>query len=418
MLSNLTSRRGIRAGRPFRGWRMAAIGATTNAIASGLFGRGLSLYFLPLSRDLSLSSTATSMIFGFTALEGGVQGPITGYMIDCWGPRIMMVAGALLAGLGFLILPFTNSFLTFLLVFVGILSVGMHGGFHSGSSALMNSWFVRYRGTAFGIVSVGIALGGTIIAPLVALMLLHWGWRTTAAVSGFVVLAVGVPLSLLVIDSPEKVGQLPDGLRMSRQRQDGAAEPDYSVRKAMKTFAYWGLAGAIGLRIAASAGVIVHIVPMLVWKGMNEATGGIIIAAMSFSGIATRLGMGLLGDRWEKSKLVGLAMMAGAGSLVFFAFSPGQLWLMILFAVTFSVTDGAAGLTWAMVGDYFGRSYFATLKGVINTVVSVGSLASPIIAGRVFDATQSYFWVLIPFAGLYVIAAAAFLLLRGPDEGQ
>ena len=397
---------------------MAAIGATTNALASGLFGRGLSLYFLPLARDLQLSHTATSLVFGFSALEGGIQGPITGYLIDRWGPRIMMVAGAVLAGVGFLILPFANSFLTFLLIFVGIISVGMHGGFHSGSAALVNHWFIRYRGTAFGVVSVGVALGGTVIAPMVAVMLLHFGWRTTAAVSGIAILAVGVPLSLLVRDSPEKVGQLPDGLQALRHRDRAQAvpEPDYSVRRAMRTVAYWGLAAGITLRIAASAGVIVHIVPMMVWKGMGEGTGGIIIAAMSFSGIATRLGMGWWGDRWEKNKLVALAMLTGAGSLVFLALSPGQLWLMILFAITFSLTDGAAGLTWAMIGDYFGRSSFATLRGGMTAVVSIGSLASPVVAGRVFDVTGSYYWVLIPLAGLYVVAAAAFLALRGPDE--
>ena len=420
MLSNLTYRRRGRAGRPFLGWRMAAIGATTNAIASGLFGRGLSLYFLPLARDLDLSRTATSLVFGFSALEGGVQGPITGYMIDRWGPRAMMVAGAVLAGIGFLILPLADSFLTFLLIFVGIISVGMHSGFHSGSAAVVNHWFVRHRGTAFGIVSVGIAVGGTVIAPMVALMLLHWGWERTAAASGIVVLAVGVPLALLVVDSPEKAGQLPDGLQTSRRRDTGQAdaEPRYSVRGAMRTAAYWGLAGAICLRISASAGVIVHIVPLMVWKGMGEGTGGVIIAAMSFSGIATRLGMGWWGDRWEKNKLVAIAMSTGACSLIFLALSPGRLWLMVLFAVTFSVTDGASGLTWAMVGDYFGRSSFATLKGVITTVVSIGALASPVIAGKVFDVTGSYYWVLVPLAGLYVVTAAAFLLLRRPDESR
>lgn len=420
MLSDITNRRGGRLRRPFLGWWMAAIGATTNAIAAGLFGRGFSLYFLPLSRDLGLSRTATSLIFGFSALEGGLQGPITGYMIDRWGPRVLMIAGSVLAGVGFLLLPLTNSFLTFLLVFVGIISVGMHSGFHSGASAIVNNWFIRFRGTAFGIISVGIAIGGTVIVPIVSLMLQNWGWRTSATVSGIVVLAVGVPLSYLVRDTPEKIGQVPDGFQVpgTRQTEQSVAELDYSVRRAMSTVAYWGLAIAICLRLSASAGVMVHIVPIMVWKGMDEATGGIVIAAMSFSGIVTRLGMGWLGDRWQKNKLVSLAMMAGAACLIFLAFSPNYLWLMILFAVNFSVTDGAAGLTWAMIGDYFGRTSFATLKGVIITVVSIGTLATPVIAGRVFDSTQSYQWVLIPFAGLYVVTAVAFLVLRRPNDSS
>jgi MFS family permease len=239
-------------------------------------------------------------------------------------------------------------------------------------------------------------------------------------VSGVVVLAIGVPLASLVRDTPEKVGQLPDGYHKSGQHQtrQTVGGSDYSARAAMTTLAYWGLAVAIGLRISASAGVMVHIVPIMVWKGMSESMGGIIIATMSFSAIATRLGMGWWGDHWEKNKLVALAMITGAASLVFLALSPGRIWLMLLFAVTFSITEGAAGLTWAMIGDYFGRTSFATLRGVTSTVVSVGALAMPVIAGRVFDVTESYYWVLIPSAGLYVIATAAFLVMRGPDDGQ
>ena len=109
-------------------------------------------------------------------------------------------------------------------------------------------------------------------------------------------------------------------------------------------------------------------------------------------------------------------MIVGAGSLIFLLYSPGKLYLMITFGVVLSITDGAAGLTWAMIGDYFGRASYATLRGGVNTMVSIGALGAPVAAGIIFDATQSYRWVLIICTGIYVLAAVIFLVLRGPKK--
>ena len=399
---------------PFHGWRFATIGASMNALISGLYGRGFTVYFLSLANDLKLSHASTSLVFGLSALESGLQSPITGYFIDRWGPRIMMIIGTVLAGAGFLLLPLANSFALFLVIFIGVLSLGVNMGFHNGSAAIVTRWFIRNRGTAFGVISVGIAVGGTVFTPAVAYVVINHGWRTAAFISGIAVLLIGVPLSALVRNSPEEVGQTPDGDGGPGSRRRFQTPVEYGVREATRTWAYWLLSIGVTLRISAGSGVIVHIVPLMVWKGLGEEAGAVVIAAGSLAAIATRFTMGWIGDRWSKRKLVVTAMLVGAGSMVFLLYSPGNLPLMIVFGVILSITEGAAGLTWAMIGDYFGRSSYATLRGGVNTMVSLGALAAPVAAGRVYDVTQSYFWVLLSFACIYVMAAGVFLVLRGP----
>ena len=392
-----------------------------NALGSGFYGRGFTVYFLPLARDMSLSHTATSLIFGFSALEGGIQGPLTGYCIDRWGVRKMMVLGAVLAGIGFMLLPLASNYVLFLLVYLGVISLGVHTGFNQGTMAVVNRWFVRRRGTAFGLISVGFALGGAIITPIVSIVVLNLGWPVAALMSGVVLLAFGIPLSLYMRDSPEQMGLLPDG--DSPEGQSAGTMPhafvpvegvDYTARQAFRTASYWLLALGMCLRIGAYAGVFIHIVPLMVWKGMGEPMGGVMVAMLSLSAVPTRLLMGYWGDRWSKRNLIVLAMLAGSGSLVVLAFSPGKLWLMVVFAIAFSVTDGAAGLTWALIGDYFGRRAFATLRGGVNLVVSFGAMTTPVFAGRVYDMTHSYHWTLLAFAGLYAAAAVVFAILRKP----
>lgn len=196
----------------------------------------------------------------------------------------------------------------------------------------------------------------------------------------------------MVRNSPEELGQTPDGELEPREiRLRRPLGVDFGVREAARTWSYWLLSIGLTLRIAAGTVVIVHVVPLMVWKGLGEGAGGVVIASGSLAAIATRFFMGWLGDRWPKRKLVVVAMLVGAGSVLFLLYSPGKLPLMIAFGVALSITDGAAGLTWAMVGDYFGRAFFATIRGSINTMVSLGALVSPVAAGRVFDVTESYY---------------------------
>ena len=136
---------------------------------------------------------------------------MAGYLIDKYGPRIMTLIGATLAGIGFLLLPLASDLLSFVLIYVGIVALGINAGFHNSAGAIVNAWFVRRRGLAFGIISVGIALGGGVMTPIVAAVVLEWGWRWAVTLSGLMILLVGVPLSLLIRNRPEDVGQHPDG---------------------------------------------------------------------------------------------------------------------------------------------------------------------------------------------------------------
>src|SRR2546423_1675472 len=94
----------------FYGWWMVAIAYAIQFIAGGFYGIGFSVYFLPITRDLELSRTAISLVFSFRTLQGGLNGPVVGYLIDRFGPRLMMWVGCAMTGLGFILLAFVNDY--------------------------------------------------------------------------------------------------------------------------------------------------------------------------------------------------------------------------------------------------------------------------------------------------------------------
>src|SRR5262249_22187147 len=126
--------------------------------------------------------------------------------------RVMMILGTVLSGLGFVLLAYTHSYFTFVLVFMGLLALGFQVGFNQASMAAVNNWFRAKRGLAMAILQTGQAIGGVVFFPLLAVAVLNLGGRSAALLSGGVVF-LRPPRALLFGRSPEGMGLLPDGER-------------------------------------------------------------------------------------------------------------------------------------------------------------------------------------------------------------
>ena len=408
-------------GRIFYGWWIVAIGCVQDAVKGGLFNTGFTLYFLPVLTELNLSRAATSLPFSLSRLEAALGAPFVGYLIDRFDVRVMLVAGTLLAGLGLILLSLTHSYLLFLLVFIGPLSFGFQAGFNQATLAVVAHWFRRKRGLAMAIVQTGQAIGGVLIFPLVALAVLKLGWRTAAVLSGLVVLTL-LPLVLFIRRSPESMGLLPDGDRSPAQ--DRPASPsgftpplddtrEFTTREALRTPTFWLLAAFHGLRNVPYAGVTVHLVPLLVWKGLDEPAAAFYVGLTALATVVSRPLTGWLGDRQSKQMIGAVGVLLGAAGLAVLAYGDGAWWALVLFAVLFSFGDGVNSVTWALVGDVFGRAHFATIRGWISMFQSFASMPAAVYTGWVYDRTQSYTQALIAFVICY--GAAAIVLWLVPD---
>jgi sugar phosphate permease len=398
-----------------------AIGCIQDAVKGGTFNTGFTLYFLPILNELHLSRAATSLPFSLAKLESALEGPLVGYLVDRFDVRVMLVIGTALAGLGFLVLSFTNSYLMFVLVFMGPLSLGFQAGFNQATMATVNHWFRRKRGLAMSIVQTGQAIGGVLIFPLVALAVLKLGWRTAAFLSGLVVLLL-LPLVLFIRRSPESMGLLPDGERplphdAAQGPLHGARpfDPDeFTARQALRTPTFWLLSAFHGLRNVPYSGVTVHLVPLLVWKGLDEATAAIFVGLTALSTVVVRPLTGWLGDRQSKQKIGAMGVLLGAFGIAVLAYSDGATWAVVVFCVLFAFGDGINSVTWALVGDCFGRASFGTIRGWISMFQSLASMPAAVLTGLVYDQTQSYTYALLGFVACYGTAGLLLWWLPQP----
>ena len=410
----------------FLGWWTVALAGIMHSINSSAYNKGFVVFLLPVSEGLGVSRASVSLIFALSRSEGGPVGPIAGWVIDRYGPKPVLFIGTILSGTGFILLSQTNSIWTFGLVYLGMITFGSDIAFSSSLSALINNWFHRRRALAMSSFHSMSSLGPAILVPLLALLIASQGWRAASLAAGIIILVVVIPLCFLVHSTPESVGLLPDGrppensdreqLPEEQNRPPGVEveQTEFELKEAMRTSSHWWLLTGSILRLTAKAGVILHIIPIMVWKGMDAQTGAFIFGALLFLTVPLSLLFGWLADKLPKNFVLFISAVSGTVSFFLLATSSTSIWIIYLFVFLFAIAETSGSNNWATFGDYFGRKAYGRLRGITQLASSPGVLLAPVFAGWWFDRTASYTLPLWVFTICFGLGALSFAILRKP----
>ena len=399
----------------YAGWVMVGLVSALRVICGGLHGFGFTVFFLPVSQDLELNRAQTSLAFSLARAEGAIEAPVIGYLVDRFGPRPLMVTAALLAGVGYIALSWVNSYTAFLMVYLGLISLAYSAGFIQTPMVIANNWFIRKRARAMTMVGSAVTIGGTLITPVLAATVTYFGWRWGAFFAGCAFLVICIPLSLKVVRSPESIGLQPDGDAPPDPFRAGATADgsssarmiaaDVTAKDALKSLVFWSLAFSMLVRVGTQSTLMVHFIPIMVWKGISQERAAVLLSVFALLNLLFHFLLGWIADRVNKPRLLSLWMVLPLSAIVILTFGKSTLSLW-LFAILYSALDAAFPVTWAIIGDFFGRKHFATIRGNMTFCYMWGSALGPVIAGYIYDQTQSYgsvLWGLVATLSLSVV---------------
>ncbi|MDA1256643.1 MAG: MFS transporter [Chloroflexi bacterium] len=397
----------------------------TNGTGGALQWQGFTVLFLPVSESLGLGLGATALAFGLARAENGVIGPLSGWAIDRYGVRPLMIIGTIVVGIGYLLLSRADNYLSFLLIYIFVISVGASTSFMQATTAGINSWFVRRRGLAMSINAAAFRLGGAAMVPILSVFVLEYGWQKASVGIGLLMIFLVTPMALAFRRSPEAYGLRPDGdppPPSSGPVEDATADgPDLAIsddeswttREALRTRAFWVLSIGTMLRIAAHGTIFVHMIAILDWKGIDRQVAANMVGLLALIAVPLILLAGYYGDRVGRTKLLSVGYASSAVSLFLVAFVDGVV-PIFLALVLFAGSEAGSSLNWALVGDLFGRKSFATIRGMMAPLYNSVLMIGPVAAGFLFDATDTYTPVLITGGVLMLLAAVVFLRLEAP----
>jgi MFS transporter, OFA family, oxalate/formate antiporter len=281
MAKNISQvRESRRQGRLFYGWWVVAVTSVLGMFGNGSISSGFPRFFEPIRQDLGISYASMSLVFSLARAEGGMGGPIVGWVVDKFGSRPVILFGGLTAGIGLMLLSRADSYWELVLLFAGVVSIGKTAGLGQTLMAAVNQWFIRRRALALSTLMTAFAGGGAFIVLLLDLGISQIGWRNTVLFTGLFIALLTIPVALVVRSRPEDMGLRPDGDGEGfRQSQSGrghsartvAAEAqEFTVRQALRTHTFWFILLGVITRVSASNAIIIHIFPMLALQAWSR----------------------------------------------------------------------------------------------------------------------------------------------------
>ena len=211
-------------GRPkvFYGWWIVLAAFLVLTFTSMTGAYGLSLFYKRLTDYFGWGRTALAGAISLSRLEAGFLGGIEGFLVDRFGPRIMILLGVVLTSLGLILISRIETLLAFYIIFILMVTAGRSLSSMIAIDTTVANWFIRRRGTAFGLLRSAVAVGAAGVI-VVAWFIELYGWRAAFVASGIGTLVVGIPTALVMRHRPEQYGMLPDG-DTREQRRDRPQE--------------------------------------------------------------------------------------------------------------------------------------------------------------------------------------------------
>jgi sugar phosphate permease len=311
-------------------------------------------------------------------IVGPIFGFIAGWMIDRYGPRKLMMTGALMAGTALIGLSFSTSLGMFYLFYI-FNALGYVFGGPLPCQVLISRWFERNRGKAMGIAYLGIGTGGALVPLISAGLERNIGWHLALTTLGILVILIAFPLAFFIRDSVEN------------RAEKGNMETMVPIRTILRNPNFYLLAIGSMCSIGAVGGIGQHLKLYLRDLDFTQVQAAQVMSFVLLSSLAGRVLMGFLADLINRKYVMILIYMivACAIPLLMIPDFPGRIYL---FAVIFGVgLGGDYMIIPLMAGDLFGVRALGRTMGIILVADGIAESVFPMLVGALYnEVSKSY----------------------------
>ena len=359
-------------------------------------------FFESFAKEFAAQRADVSWIFGLCGLVYFVLGAGSGMLADRWGPRMVCMTGMVFIAMGLFLTSLAQSLTTVYLSY-GLL-VGLGIAFvYTPSIACVQPWFNKRRGLASGIASAGVGAGTLILPVVVSYLLIEVNWREALQMMSAGVLLIGLTAGFLLKRAPNLSGSTSGQL------------PGLTLSATLKTPSFrWLYMGTL-LGAPVMFVPFAHISAAARDAGVPDAQAVGLVGLIGIGSLVGRFAIGWLADRMGRIKT--LMLMQGLMGLSYLVWAGAQdPWMFAVFALWFGLSYGSiVSLLPAICMDLFGGRAVSAIIGTLYTGAALGNLLGPVLAGQVFDMTQSYALVIWITLGISALATySCWRILKYP----
>ena len=395
-----------------RGWTVAFAGLGINLALGVLYTWSVVSKGIP--DTWGWSEAARSLPYSVACLIFSLIMVPAGRMQDRIGPRTVASIGGLLVGVGMLSASQTTTVLGFIIGFGLLAGAGIGFGYASATPPAVK-WFSAARtGLIAGIVVSGFGLASVYVAPLVKTLIQVYGLSTTLMVLGIGFLIVVIGLAQFLRPPPS--GYVPAG---TVPPAAGAADvkADYSPMEMLKTWQFYALWFMYACGAGAGLMIISKLAKMVdVQAGIS--LGFVLVAILAAGNGAGRIIAGMMSDRIGRKATMFICFVLQAVSIILLsqAETGNALGTNVILALLSALIGANYGANLALfpsiTKDFYGMRNFGVNYGLVFTAWGLGGFTLSLLAGQVYDATQTFAFAYYCSAILLVMAAVTALAIK------
>lgn len=410
--------------RFFYGYILAAYSFGMGFLASSFFLHSRGVFFPLWLEDFAVNRTQISLVITIVLFTGACLAPFVGYLIDKFPVKIIICFGATWLAIGYLLLQYVDSYLSFFAVLLMFQSLGWVCVGPLTQTKLMVNWFNRNRGMALGIAIMGISVAG-IITPTVATYLADTlGWQNAYSIYAGVLLLLILPVTLwLVKQEPSIIGQHTDGdplPQLTEEEKNAPPPPRENVIEVYKEFltsrAFWSVVITFTLMNGVYSALMTHLPSYLT----SELSFGAYDAAYALGvaggfAIAGKIVFGWLMDHFDAKRTVLIAVTAYLASTLVFITADSYILILLAAGLFGTGFGGMVPVRSVLLSRLFGVAKFSRVNGLFSFFLAPATFWV-LITGWITDMTGSYIAAFQVWAVAFTLAGIITSLIRLPNR--
>jgi OFA family oxalate/formate antiporter-like MFS transporter len=389
--------------------------AILGMVAVANFQYGWTLFVPPLQKKLNVDQSLIQVTFTvFVLLETWLV-PFEGWLVDTFGPRLLVMLGGVLAGLGWIGAGRAES-LTALYLSYAVAGIGA-GIVYGTAIGLAMKWFPDHRGLAAGLTAAGFGAGSAFTVAPIANMIASAGYQA-AFIRWGIIQGLTVIVAAFFLKSPP-TGWMPKTWRIkgSPEVKKRQTQVDFTSGEMVATPNFWLMYVMMAMVATGGLMAVAQLKPMAVDFKVDKIPVHLLwltMPALTFALSADRMVNGLCRPFWgwvsdhigrEMTMTVAFGLEAIA-IYVLLRFASNPLMFVIFSAFTFFGWGEIYSLFPALCGDFFGRKHATENYGFLYTAKGTSALFVPIgsalAAGKAFDFRAD---ILLLLGGVLVLFA-------------
>lgn len=389
------------------------------ASSVGITQNCINLFSIEIMNELKFTASQVQVMNTIATLMTMVSALVVGTVFNKFSMRLAMPVYAICLTGGFFLYSTVNS-LAQLYILSALVGFGRGGVAVVPCGLLMNNWFKEKRGFATGIALAGSTAGGFVFVRIANAIIASMDWRRAYMVLGVMAAVLIIPTVIFVIrEKPEDKGLRPYGATDEDTASAVKAEfTGISRKKFLKTSAFWMLGITFFLISAINMGLQNNVsIYLTMQKGQTRELAADVASILLLSQVVGKI---LLGSIYDKK---GVKFGSAYGCVVFLL---SIVTIMLAgnkaFAIIFGVIVGLAlSMTTCtpplLTSLAVGRREYSSIYGLLNAFATAGVALGPVIAGFIYDHTESYDLAWIIFAVVAVVILVLTILAMNKSKG-